>query len=1152
MSKNQQKDLTEVVNVSARYVRSINIDRDLSDPNALRGYILTERIDRVLQQLLNGLQGTSTQRAWRLTGPYGGGKSALGLMLATLFEQGFSRRHLAGKLLHDYSVQTHALGAKLPRYRPLIVQGHYADASITIAHCLIKALQQGRSGKAKVALSKQLNRFVKKRKLQQCAADEVIDLLQGFVTIDQKSASEYDGTLLIVDELGRFLDFAAGNDSGMDAGFFQSLAEACAGQQSAPLAIVGILHQRFEDYARAARGDSQLLEWAKVAERFEEVTLEESIDGSCLLLANAIKVDDSSLPKKVKDAVRRRNKTAVQSGILASQLVKGSTATLFPMHPTAAIALTVLARRMGQNERSVYSFLLSQDAGGFQRFIAESALTDDVAYRLHHLCDYLLGQGGARTADEERNKRWSLLQDCLRAAPFHDELELNVLKTVGVLNLLEPVPNVEATRESVSFALTDKTTSKAVFGAIERLTKKNVLFRRPATSELCIWPRSSVDLAGEFQRLKPRFSASRRLDSVLSELPRARPIVAHKHYIETGTLRCLSVHIAPDLQSVRDKVLDDTNFDGALWVLPVYPDESRASVDRALEKASKRVPDSVVIAAQPIEMLALDLARDLEIWRAIAQECVALRVDEYARRELDEVISATSSKLLHHLTNFYRPGQADDGLTVFHQGKVSTITDATAFSRWASEFFDARFPKAPIVRNELINRQNVSSQAATARTKLVAAMIHMSAEEQLAIAKTPPEKAIYLSLLSESGLHRKHRENGWMFARPTSQDQRRLGPVWSAIESLMLSDTPISVSDILQALSEPPYGFRKHPALIVLVAVLIVNDKRLAIREDGTFVTQLSSAHASRLCKAPERFDVRLFDEKEHKQPILGTYKSVFGIDSEAQSIGLVLRAVYEWYLKLPTFVLQTRRLPAPARALLAVLSKANEPIALLSRDIPQCLGIAFKKRATTSQVAQFEKALGEQVRAIDDAQMRLLEATRAIANQVFELPKSTRLSVLRAHIIELFDAAGETPGDAQLSAIRLRTLDTSRDDKRWFESLGALLVELPMPTWTDDSIATFEAALSRAANVLRHVAALRHTGNGRRRNANHLIGVHIVDASGQEQAFTINTKTQVAIGDRTYASLKKTLSSAPDPKRLLIQLLSEFAAPNADNKQRS
>src|SRR5579862_3536823 len=77
--------LADMYRLNPRFMRSANLVRDFSDPAALGGYIPTEQTKKTAERLATGLHKGCGQRAWRITGDYGSGKSSFALLLANLF-----------------------------------------------------------------------------------------------------------------------------------------------------------------------------------------------------------------------------------------------------------------------------------------------------------------------------------------------------------------------------------------------------------------------------------------------------------------------------------------------------------------------------------------------------------------------------------------------------------------------------------------------------------------------------------------------------------------------------------------------------------------------------------------------------------------------------------------------------------------------------------------------------------------------------------------------------------------------------------------------------------------------------------------------------------------------------------------------------------
>jgi hypothetical protein len=61
------KPLSQYISLKRRYSRSINLERDIENLEALEGYIPTERSLNALRRIINGIQSSEGNRAWTVT-----------------------------------------------------------------------------------------------------------------------------------------------------------------------------------------------------------------------------------------------------------------------------------------------------------------------------------------------------------------------------------------------------------------------------------------------------------------------------------------------------------------------------------------------------------------------------------------------------------------------------------------------------------------------------------------------------------------------------------------------------------------------------------------------------------------------------------------------------------------------------------------------------------------------------------------------------------------------------------------------------------------------------------------------------------------------------------------------------------------------------
>ncbi len=130
MRTRQPRTIAEILGPAGPFYRSVSIERDRNDRTAMRGYVLTPWLERVSVEILEGLLDGSRRRAWRITGDFGVGKSALALALI---------RALEGEAT-DLSTPMGRLASKLvqrpPRLYPLVLSGSRDGFSAVLSRAI--------------------------------------------------------------------------------------------------------------------------------------------------------------------------------------------------------------------------------------------------------------------------------------------------------------------------------------------------------------------------------------------------------------------------------------------------------------------------------------------------------------------------------------------------------------------------------------------------------------------------------------------------------------------------------------------------------------------------------------------------------------------------------------------------------------------------------------------------------------------------------------------------------------------------------------------------------------------------------------------------------------------------------------------------------
>ena len=313
------------ISISSKFLRSVNLESDFSREDSLDNYILQDSTYRVLKTL-NSHISNSQQRAFTITGPYGCGKSSLALLLASLVSNDETLRKKAKKIVNNNNDLINAWKTK-NGWEILPVVGKRENVETEVSKSLKKH--------SKVTIKNP-------------SQAEVIKHL-----VKRAENNKDEGVLVILDELGKFLEYATQNNG--DIYFYQELAEA-ASRCKGNLIVIGILHQSFEQYANKL-GKATREEWSKIQGRYVDIPLVTASDEVIELVGKAIESNEkpdlksNKVFKAISQSIHTRRPNISKK--LDTQLIK-----CWPLHPIVSCLLGPFSRKKySQNERSIFSFL---------------------------------------------------------------------------------------------------------------------------------------------------------------------------------------------------------------------------------------------------------------------------------------------------------------------------------------------------------------------------------------------------------------------------------------------------------------------------------------------------------------------------------------------------------------------------------------------------------------------------------------------------------------------------------------------------------------------------------------------------------------------------------------------------------------------------
>ncbi len=424
---------------------------------------------------------------------------------------------------------------------------------------------------------------------------------------------------------------------------------------------------------------------------------------------------------------------------------------------------------------------------------------------------------------------------------------------------------------------------------------------------------------------------------------------------------------------------------------------------------------------------------------------------------------------------------------------------------------DDLYTKAPIVMNELLNRNALSTAAAAARMRLIEGIFLFADRRMLGIDedRAPPEKSMYLSVLSTGHIHREEKGRFFIDEPPDDRDPLRLRPAISKIMNVLESAKGgrIGVDRLFAELRAQPFGVRDGVSPLLLAIVLSTRSHEIAVYENGTFLHKFGPSDFLRLTKQPEAFECQLCRVVGVRAEVFRRLLDCFSASkpqSRNSDLLDVVGPLCTFAAQLPDFTRRSSQIDGVAIKVRDCLLTGQDPSRLIFHQLPEACGIKpFDPdgKRDTKEIEAFVSTLRSATDTLRDTYPALLVA---IASDVGRHLSAGEGNFDRAKLAYRAARVSLAVRETRIRTFSLRLRDPGLTPDAWIESLASVVVSKPPAKWTAADLSTWQTDIALLGETFLRVEATAFASGPEPAKTAVRIGITLAD--GREVARVIET----------------------------------------------
>ncbi len=847
--------------------------------------------------------------------------------------------------------------------------------------------------------------------------------------------------IIVADEFGKYLEYAAKNNPSVQLYFLQELAEF-VNDPDKNFLFLTTLHQNFDAYS--ALNEAETREWEKVKGRFKELTFNEPVEqllhlaGDFIALQKgqkAIKTDT-----KLLDAI-----TSAGAFRLYTELTELFAQRMYPFDVLAAMSLTVALQKYGQNERSLFSFLTTDEYLGLNHFRQHKG--NNVYLNLAWVHDYLIYNFHSHINSNKSKDffKWTTLRKTIERVYTHctegvDDL-LKLVKTIGLLEILGSdgaIIDSNFLRIYGQRALGINNVDDLIW----QLERRKIIIYQSFKKRFKLFEGTDENIEQLLEQEKKKVQLSESLIPELKKYVIEQFHVAKAVSFKTGTPRVFEVKMSDSpIAFFKEK---NNEIDG--FVNLVF---SKKHID--FTEIGKNEPILYGVYSN-FDDLRTKIREIKGIQSAI--EYVGAKNDSVAKEELEDWLSFHLNDL-NDTINVQLFGESGN-VNWYCEGQHILIANKKAFTKMLSKICEKVYFATPQYKNELINKVSFSSNINSARKNFFSALYEQPFETNFSFDKQlmPPEKMIYLTLCKHTQLFNTE---GDAFVCQEPLGNPSFKQLWDVsmdfLDSTKSGKRPLS--ELMEKLYEKPFRLKNGLIDFWILAFLRGQRDEIAVFKNGIYIPKVGQDVAELFYKEAKNFDIKKFSIQGVRLQLFNKYreltKQAHHGTITASSFQDTAKPFLTFYRQLPKYTQETKSVSQDCLAFVKTIRNAKDLEKLFFEDLPIAFGTNLDRlNESEEQLNSFVTRINTSISELRQAHDNLIERIENQLLIIFGLEKMSfeaYQNIIQNRYLGIKEHLLFTRQKAFLNRIKL-PLD---ERNAWINSLAQVTLNKQLTEFTDE-----------------------------------------------------------------------------------------------------